>query len=251
MTRLLLAFLTLCLCTVASAQSAKTLKARELANLHDYRSVVANGNLYAKSEWLVAARELLKKEGKARGFGVDWTASHPQWQRAESILMQPYDAEVRKRFESLAWLKPQFVAIIERDFNETEIDALLAHFKSPEGSQQLRMLDHALANNVLGAFSLTHRLKTDVPGAEAELKRTQEMFYRGEEAMIFEVVNSQAGIQFAFSPHGKKYTYDIVTNAVLLFVRQLQDEAARIPAILQRTLPQAQSALEAYAQDAR
>lgn len=251
MRRLICLMLALCCAFGAHAQSAKTLKARELVGMHDFRAVIANGNLYSKSEWLVAARELLKKEGKTRGFGADWAPSHPLWQRAEATLMQPYQAEVRKRFEALAWMKPQFVAIIERDFSEADVDALIAHFKTDEGAQQLRMLDHALANNVLGTFSLTYRLKTDVPGAEAELKRTQEMFYRGEEAMIFEVVNSPAGIQFAFSQHGKKYTYDIVTNMTLLFVRQLQDETAQIPALLQRMLPQAQAALDAYAQSTR
>jgi hypothetical protein len=244
--RLLCCLLVLCCATAAQAQSAKTLKARELVSMHDMRAVVANGNLYAKSEWLVAARELLKKEGKARGFSADWNEAHPVWKQAEAALMQPYEMDVRKHFEALAWLKPQFAAIIERDFSESDVDALLAHFKTDEGSQQLRMLDHALANNVLGTFSLTHRLKTDVPGAEAELRRTQEMFYRGEEAMIFEVVNSPAGIQFAFSQHGKKYTYDVVTNMVLLFVRELQDEAAQAPAAFQRVMPNVQALLDSY-----
>jgi hypothetical protein len=37
----------------------------------------------------------------------------------------------------------------------------------------------------------------------------------------------------------------------LLFVRELQDLAARIPAALQRALPQAQAAIDAYAQGQR
>lgn len=242
---LLLALLAL-VSSVALAQSSKTLKARELVAMHDVRATVANGNLYLKSQWLTQARELLQKEGKRRGFGAAWDLRHTQWQRAEAALLQPQLEETRKQFESLAWLKPQWVAIVERDFSEADVDALIAHFKTPEGNQQLRMLDHALANNVLGAFSLTWRMKTDVPGTETELKRTQEFFYRGEEAMLFEAANSPRGIQFAFSQHGKKYTYDIVTNVVLMFVRELQNRAGEMPAMLQQRLPNAEAALQAF-----
>jgi hypothetical protein len=252
--RSLLALLVLLALSLAAsfthAQSAKTLKARELVGMHDTRAVRANGHLYLKAEWLSAARDLLKKEGKARGFGADWDAANPHWQRAERALVEELAGESARRFDALAWLKPQWSAIIERDFSEADIDLLIAHFKSDEGAQQARMLDHALANNVLGAFSLTHRLKTDVPGTEKELKRTQELFYRGEESMIFQAANSPSGIQFAFSQHGKKYTYDIVTNVTLMFVRDLQDRAAASPAALKERLPQAEPAFTAY-QEAR
>lgn len=231
----------LSLATVAGTGAGEE-KVRELVEMHDLRTSVSIGDYYLKQQTLLAVRALLARVGREDGLGADWNPDNPYWRRAEEALLEQVMPQVDAEFADLAWLKPLWVKLDESEFSDEEIDALLVHFRSEVGRKQLLIVDHTVSTHVMTTLSFSGKLR-DVPGAERERTRMQQLWNEEDRNMRFSVegtMNVDAQ-RFALSPLGRKYFVTAVLKLTGIVNRRIDDLAARLPgeveANIQRVLP--------------
>lgn len=199
-------------------------KVNELIELHDLGTSVSIGTYYLKQESLLAIRALLTRVGRDEQLGAEWNANNDYWRQAEESLLERMMDRIDRDFGDLAWLRPQWVELGSREFNDRELDALIAHFSSGVGKKQLQIVDHTISTHVMMTLSFSGKLKT-LPGVEDERARMQYRWNDEDERMRFSIQDTaNADAQaFALSPLGKKYFTAAILNLTGIVNRHIDE----------------------------
>ena len=231
---------------MSAAFASKTDKIEELVSLHDLKTSVAIGNHYLKQQALLAVRSQLAAMGAAQNLGPDWNPSNPHWKEAEAAMVQDVMKQVTRQFSSMEWLSEEWAQLDDRDFKESDIDTLLAHFKSSYGRKQAMIMDHSVAIQVQSALTFSGKMIYDVPGAQQERTTMQRTFDAEDQDMRFNMNESPEGVQFAMSPVGKRYFVNAVLKVSGMIIYRLDQTAASIPQMVKGFSAQAQPAVDAF-----
>ena len=230
----------------AAALATKSDKIEELVSLHDLKTSVAIGNHYLKQQALLAVRSQLGVMGATQSLGPDWNPSNPHWRDAENALLQDVVKQAGRQFSNMKWLLDQWAALDDHDFSESDIDALLAHFKTSYGSKQVMIMDHSVAIQVQSALTFSGKMVYTVPGAEGERTVMQKTFDAEDRDMRFDMNESPEGVRFAMSPVGKRYFVNAVLKVSGMIVQRLDQTVASIPQTVAGISAQAQPAVDAF-----
>lgn len=232
---------------IAPADASNIEKGQLLVNQHDLSTSIAIGDYYLKQQTLLAARARLAQVGRERNLGPGWNARDPHWQAAETAIVAAGAPRLRRDFSSMEWLSEDWSRMNSAEFTEPELDLLLAHFATDVGRKQAMILNHTVAFHVMASLSLAGKIEANVPGAEAERKRMQELYNDEDGAMRFDVDQNPESVQFAFSPAGKKYFVNAVLKVSGLITQRLYQTAAALPGLVQvDATPAVDSAVAAY-----
>jgi hypothetical protein len=234
------------LIAAAPALASKTEKSEHLVNLHDLKTTVAIGDYYLKQESLQAARSYLFRLGKAQQLGDDWKPGNAYWNQAEDAIVAALMRRVGREFSNMEWLSQAWSQINQSDFSEPDLDALLAHLRTDVGRKQVMIVDHTVAFHVVTSLTMSGKLQDNLPGADAERKRMQDLYTAEDDAMRFDSNDNPEGTQFAFSPLGKKYFVNAVLKVSGLVIRRLYQVAGELPQQVEAAAPQVQTAVNAY-----
>ncbi len=217
--------------TAAAGENAdKKQQIAQLIELHDLTTSISIGNYYLKQESLVAIRSLLARMGKEEKLGPGWNPRNPQWQRAETILLQPTMAKVADDFTNLDWLTPQWQELDAREFSAEELDVLIAHFQSDVGRKQAKIVDHTVSTHVITTLSFSGKLK-DIPGVQEERNRMQHIWNKEDDDMRFSIqdATNAEGQRFAYSALGKKYFVTAILKLTGIISRRIDELAVALP----------------------
>lgn len=225
---------------------AKIDKVYQLIALHNLDSSMAVGQLFLKQETLFAARALLAQIGKEENLGPDWNERNEHWREAEAALVAPIYKRSQKEFTSLEWLASEWAELTARDFSEQDVDFLIAHFKSEVGAKQSQVIAHIMSVYVMGAYSFSGRLKENVAGAEAELKRMQDLYNAEYREQRFVVRDNPEGRQFGVSQIGRKYMVNSVQKVTGMITRHIDTLARELPGAVKQSAAQARPFVEAF-----
>jgi hypothetical protein len=217
--------------SLAAAETEKSPKVEALIAMHDLKTSVSIGHYYLKQETLLAVRGQLARIGREEGLGAQWNPANPYWRQAEEALLEQVMTRLDRDFVSLQWLRPLWIDLGAREFSDQELDALIAHFRSEVGRKQIQIVDHTVSTHVMMALSFSGKLK-DVPGADEERSRMQQLWNAEDDAMRFSIQDAAnaEGQRFALSPLGKKYFVTAVLKLTGMVNRRLDDLAAQVPA---------------------
>ncbi len=235
----------LVMAAMASAQT-KQEKIEQLINMHDLKTTVAIGNYFLKQESLNAARGQLYRLGKEQKLGKDWIPENPHWKKAEGAMVSAMMREVRHNFADFEWLLPEWMDLSDKEFNDSELDVLGAHFRTEVGRKQLQITDHGVAFHVMAALTLGGRMQGMVPGAEVERREMQELYDREDREMRFDINENPESVRFAMSPVGKKYFINAVLKVTGRISQRLYQTASGMPKAAEAALPEAAQALEEF-----
>jgi hypothetical protein len=230
-----------------AAEADKQQQVAELIQLHDLNTSVSIGNYYLKQESLLAIRSLLARMGREEKLGPDWNPSNPTWKRAEDKLLQPIMAKLAVDFTSLDWLRPQWQELSQSEFSAEELDVLLTHFRSDVGRKQVKIVDHTISNHVMTTLSFSGKLR-EVPGAEEDRNRMQQIWNREDDEMRFSIddATNYEGTRFALSPLGKKYFVSAILKLTGIVNRRIDDLAGALPQEVNAQADQVRPLLEEF-----
>jgi hypothetical protein len=231
---------------ISSAAASKTEKIDALVGLHDLKTAVAIGNYYLKQRTLIAVREELTRLGRDKNLGPDWNPSNPYWRQAENTMARAAMKQVQQQFSNLEWLSEEWGQLDEREFTETQVDLLLAHFKTPYGRKQLMLVDHGMAVHVQGTLTLTDKLVPEVPGAEEERNRMQTVFNDEDREMRYNIDDSPEATRFVMSPLGRRYFVNAMLNVTGMINRRIDETAASLRQTVKALSDQALPAVQAF-----
>jgi hypothetical protein len=231
---------------IAHGAASKSEKIDELVGLHELRTAVAIGDCYLKQQTLIAVRDELARMGKAQSLGPDWNPSNPYWKQAEGAMVRSATQQVDREFSNLEWLSEQWAELNDREFSEADIDTLLAHFKTQYGRKQIMLVDHGVAVHVQGALTLSGKMVYEVPGAEEDRDRMQELFNDEDRAMRYNMEDSPEATRFVMSRVGTRYFVNAMLKVSGMINRRLDDTAASIPQKVKALSDQALPALQAF-----
>ncbi|MFN0317138.1 MAG: hypothetical protein ACKVQA_19120 [Burkholderiales bacterium] len=243
--RVAVAIMGLVVTTLASAQN-KQEKIERLINMHDLKTTVAIGNYFLKQESLNAARNQLYRLGQEQKLGKEWGPNNPQWKQAEEAMVKVMMRDAQRDFSSFEWLLPEWRELSSKDFDETELDTLEAHFRTEVGRKQLQITDHGVAFHVMAALTLGGRMQGIVAGAEAERREMQVLYDQEDREMRFDINENPESVRFAMSPVGKKYFVNAVLKVTGRISQRLYQTAGEMPKRALAALPEAAPALEAF-----
>lgn len=230
-------FLALILSTAALGSTSplfaaeRDARADALLAIHDWKTSVALGNRYLKQQALVAARELLAREGRARSLGPSWKRGEAHWDAAEAAIVARLMQSVQQDWTSLAWLPEQWRELAGASFTDAELDALLRHFGTDVGRKQARIIDHSVAFHVAGSYGMSGKLIQGYPGTEAEQKTLTYVWDEEDREMRFSVAANDniEGQRFALSDLGAKYQKTLIIKMTGILNARIDQIAARMP----------------------
>jgi hypothetical protein len=231
---------------ITPAIASKADKIDELVGLHDLKTAVAIGNYYLKQRTLIAVRDELTRLGGDQHLGPDWNSSNPYWKQAEGTMVRSVMKQVQSQFSSLEWLSEEWAELDQREFSEAEIDLLLAHFKTAYGRKQLMLVDHGMALHVQGALTFTGKMVYEVPGAEEDRTRMQQVFNDEDQNMRYDIDESPEGTRFVMSSLGRRYFVNAMLNVSGMINRRVDETAASIPQTVKALSEQALPAVQAF-----
>ncbi|MEI7969130.1 MAG: hypothetical protein WCJ69_09100 [Betaproteobacteria bacterium] len=216
----------------SSASPAAEDPVATLYRVHDWKTSVAVGNRYLKQQALVATRDVLARLGREQDLGKTWKRGNPDFDAAENAIMEPMMDGIRRDWTSLVWMPPEWTAVARESFTPAEVDTLLAHFQSEIGRKQARIIDHAVAFHVAGAFNLSGKVIQDYPGTEAEHKALTYVWDEEDREMRFSIAQGEnvEGQRFALSPLGAKYQKTLVIKVTGILNARVDRVAADLPA---------------------
>lgn len=232
--------------TAAAGAQGKQEKIEQLINMHDLKTTVAIGNYFLKQESLNAARTQLYRLGQEQKLGKDWGPNDPQWKQAEEAMVKVMMRDAQRDFASLEWLLPEWRELSNKEFDETELDTLKAHFATEVGRKQLQITDHGVAFHVMAALTLGGRMQGMVPGAEAERREMQTLYDQEDREMRFDINENPESVRFAMSPVGKKYFVNAVLKVTGRISQRLYRTVGEMPKRAEAALPEAAPALDAF-----
>jgi hypothetical protein len=154
--------------------------------------------------------------------------------------------QVQQQFSNLEWLSEEWGQLDEREFTETQVDLLLAHFKTPYGRKQLMLVDHGMAVHVQGTLTLTDKLVPEVPGAEEERNRMQTVFNDEDREMRYNIDDSPEATRFVMSPLGRRYFVNAMLNVTGMINRRIDETAASLRQTVKALSDQALPAVQAF-----
>lgn len=206
-------------------------RATELLRVHDLRTSVAFGNRFLKQQALVAVRDVLAKLGRDQQLGKDWKRGQADWAEAEARLAQPLLARLETDWNSLGWLPAQWLEMSRASFTNDDIEALLGHFQSDIGRKQAKLIDHAVAFHVSGAYGLSGRFIQDYPGTEEEQRTLTYVWDEEDREMRFSIASNDniEGQRFALSPLGAKYQKALIIKLTGILNARIDQVAAAFP----------------------
>lgn len=225
----------------------------ELRALHPLRTTVVFGTRYLKQRALEGVRAELRAIGRARNLGKGWSPGQPDWEAAESAMVAPLLARIDADWTSMAWLAPQWSAMLATDYRAAEIDTLVAHFDSPIGRKQAQIIDQTVAFHVMGAYTMAGKVVTPYPGVEAEQKTLTEVYAVEDREMRFSVAGGDniEAQTFALSPLGARYQKTMIIKLTGLLNAQLAAVDAALGAAAHAQAAQAAPFAERFVQAGR
>ena len=230
---------------MASAQTKQD-KIEQLINMHNLKTTIAIGNYFLKQESLNAARGQLYRLGQEKKLGKDWVPENPQWKKAEEAMVRIMMREARNNFSDFEWLLPEWRELSNKEFDESELDVLRAHFRTDVGRKQLQITDHGVAFHVMAALTLGGRMQGMVPGAEEERREMQSLYDREDREMRFDINENPESVRFAMSPVGKKYFINAVLKVTGRISQRLYQTASEMSKRAEAALPEANDAVEEF-----
>jgi hypothetical protein len=209
----------------------RTPRADALLAVHDWKTSVAVGNRYLKQQALVAARELLAREGRARDLGPTWKRGDEHWDAAEAAIVDRLMQTVARDWTSLAWVPDQWGALVQESFSDTELATLLRHFETDVGRKQARIIDHSVAFHVAGSYGMSGKLIQGYPGTEAEQKALTYVWDEEDRETRFSIAANEniEGQRFALSDLGTKYQKTLIIKMTGILNARIDQVAARMP----------------------
>ncbi len=243
--RVVMAIMGLLMAAVASAQT-KQEKIEQLINMHDLKTTIAIGNYFLKQESLNAARGQLHRLGQEQKLGKDWVPENPQWKTAEAAMVRAMMREAQRNFSGFEWLLPEWRELSNKEFDESELDVLGAHFRTEVGRKQFQITDHGVAFHVMAALTLGGRMQGMVAGAEEERREMQALYDREDREMRFDINENPESVRFAMSPVGKKYFVNAILKVAGRISQRLYQTASEMAKRAEAALPEASQAIEEY-----
>ena len=224
---------------IAEDQSKEELKRDAVARVveaHDVALPVYIGRVYVKQAALDAARDLLAKKGKAAGLDArTWNLNSPQWQGAETALMQGTDALIQRKVAGGAWVQEAWSEQVSTLLNGEEADEIAVHFRSEGGELQRRVIEWFVGELTLQTYTFTDRLKYGVPGSEQEMRDLQVATYEAKSHFppIYDLTGYDNTMRFASSEAGIKYFKMMAIQGVNLVHQHLERIAEEARKIIQ------------------
>ncbi len=231
---------------LGSAGASEMEKGERLFNHHDLKTTVAIGDYYLKQESIVAARDFLRRLGIGQDLGAGWNPSNPHWREAEAAIVAHLMSQVRRDFSSMEWLSEEWSRMNATEFSEQDLDTLLAHFGTQVGRKQVMIVDHSIAFHVISTLTMMGRIQENLPGAEADRKRMQDLYHDEDRDMRFDTDENPEGSKFALSPTGKKYFINAVMKVTGMVNQRLSRTAAELPARIDPAAAEIQAALQGF-----
>ena len=216
---------------IAEDRSEEELKRDAVSRVveaHDVALPVYIGRVYVKQAALKAARDLLAEKGKSAGLDRKiWNTEAPQWQGAESELMQGTDALIQRKVASGFWVQEAWSEQVATILNGEEADEIAVHFRSEGGELQRRVIEWFVGELTLQTYTFTDRLKYGVPGSEQEMRDLQVATYEAKShfAPIYDLTKYDNTMRFASSEAGIKYFRMMAMQGVNLVHQHLEEVA--------------------------
>lgn len=174
---------------------------------HDKALILGAGNLILKQVSIRMARELLSEWGKEAKLSSGWKAGAPEWDAAESILMQDAVAIAKRRFANGQGVNEVWSEYLNANFGGEEADVIANHFATKGGQEQRALMDWYMGEMVLFTYTYTGRFEYDLKGAEDELlalqRTAQSRIPKKDNELDFSSRNPEAFQFVACSPDSK------------------------------------------------
>ncbi len=233
-------------------QTLKSAAVSRLAHSLDPALPVAVGRAVVRQAALLRARELLSSHGARAGLDEGWNPTAPQWQQAESALMQDAVALIDGRIETPDWFYDVLEREIDRTLNGEEADYIATHFTTHAGNEQRVLLEMRVVGEVLMAnYTFTNRIDYNLPGLENDLAQLSDANWALEPFRKRDFMNDPQAIRFAGRSAGLKFTRMLAINGIEGFIEYIDAVAAEAVRSVDRSEGVIGSYIEAYRQRTR
>ena len=199
-----------------------------LVGEHDTSLSINIGRVYVKQTALIAARDLLRRKGRAAGLtDAQWNLDTPEWKGAENELTAGLDELIRTQVANPAWLRTAWSQLSSQLLGAEEADEIAVHFRTEGGAQQRRVIEWFVGELTLETYTFTDRLKYGVPGSEKEMRDLQETTYGIQNHFdpIYDLTKYPNTMRFASRDPGVKYMKMMVTSGVNVIHKHLEKVA--------------------------
>jgi len=235
-----------------SEQALKSAAVSRLARSLDPALPIAVGKAVVRQAALLRARELLAEHGAHAGLDNGWNPTAPEWQQAESTLMQDAVALIGNQIETPEW----FYAVLRREIDRTldgeEADYIATHFTTEVGKEQRILLEMRLVGEVLMAnYTFTNRIDYNVPGLEDDLEQLSADYWKLEPFRTRDFMNDPQAIRFAGQSAGLKYTRMLAISGIEGFIQHIDSVAVEAVRSVDRSEHVIGRYIEAYRQRTR
>ena len=205
----------------------KSAAVSRLARSLDPAIAVALGKTVVRQAALLRARELLVSYGTRAGLDEGWNAQAPEWQQAETDLMQAVGRLIDQQIESPEWFYAVLEREIDRILNAEEADYIASHFTTVAGKEQRILIEMRLIGEVLMTnYTFTNRIDANVPGLEDDLDELSTAYWELEPFRKRDFMNDPQAIKFAGQSAGLKYTRMLAIRGIEGFIQHIDTVAA-------------------------
>jgi len=235
-----------------SEQALKSAAVSRLARSLDPALPIAVGKAVVRQAALLRARELLASYGDSAGLGEGWNPTAPEWQQAESALMEDAVALIDNQIEPPEWFYEVLQREIDRTLNGEEADYIATHFKTDAGNEQRILLEMRLVGEVLMAnYTFTNRIDYNVPGLEDDLEQLSASYWELEPFRKRDFMNDPQAIRFAGQSAGLKYTRMLAISGIEGFIQHIDSVAVEAVRSVDRSQGVIGKYIEQYLQRSR
>jgi len=233
-----------------STSKADALKDEAIARLaasHDPEIPIAIGRVVVKQAGMLAARELLAREGKQAGLGSGWNATAPEWQAAEQALAPIVEEVITRRLEQGDWLREGWARVAASALNAEEADEIATHFATEGGREQRVVVEMVIVGEtVMANYTFTDRLDYRTKGTEREVAKLQETWWAREPLRVRDFSRYPGAMRFAGENPGVKYTKTLAIQGIEVITRRIDQAAAEASAAMAGSAALVAPYIEAY-----
>lgn len=221
----------LMLLAVAPASRAEDDTAARIAALHGDALTRAWSRIYLRQSAAALARAHLASAGREEKLGPRWTPAAPEWQAAETAMVEAMLAAAEagtREEEELAWWRSTWAAQTRAVLSPEERQWILDVLTSASGPYLAATMDWFVGELVMTRLTFTDRARLDRPGADADRALLQTTAAPLLQKIRHDFSADPRAELFIWTDPGRKYFREVSFRVVAAANARMDGAQARI-----------------------
>lgn len=217
-----------------------------IAEYHDASLPDAWAKLYVRQVAINRVRKHLSDAGREEKLGPQWNAEAPEWQAAESELVDAMVAAGLPAFGDASWFRLAWADTTAKVLSELEAARVLRLYGTEPGKHLAATMDWFVAELVMTRLTFTDRINLGLRGSEAEAKGLEQAAQAKLAVMQFDYGPYPEAELFIWNDPGRKYFRDVSFKMVTEINARLDRAAKEVEAAFRANAAKADPYIEAF-----